>query len=256
MDTDLKVSVVIPAYNSAKFIENALQSIISQTSPIDEIIVVDDGSSDNTVETVLSFKKKNKLVHLQIIEQPNSGPSKARNTAIEKCSGDYIAFLDSDDEWHAEKIEMQKYYAKRFPEVAIICSEMDEPYSDPKTEFSFISFGSALWKNYFYTSTMMIKTDVLKKYKFDEKQRYSEDYKLYLQIVRDFPALRINRKLIDYNRHVSARGASLSSNLWQMEKGELRNYKFLYLNKDISFIKYIAVSTFSVCKYYKRIITS
>jgi glycosyltransferase involved in cell wall biosynthesis len=89
------VSVVIPLYNKGKYIERALKSVLAQTRPASEIIVVDDGSNDDGPERVLSFNHP-KIV---LIRQENKGPGIARNVGLSKASGRYISFLDADDEW-------------------------------------------------------------------------------------------------------------------------------------------------------------
>jgi glycosyltransferase involved in cell wall biosynthesis len=90
----MKISTIIPAYNAEKHIVRAIDSVLAQTRPADEIIVIDDGSTDNTAGIVRSYGDKVKL-----IQQPNAGASVARNTGIEAAAGDWIAFLDADDEW-------------------------------------------------------------------------------------------------------------------------------------------------------------
>ena len=96
----IRISAVIPAYNCEKYIGRAIQSVLSQTRPVDEIIVVDDGSTDTTAEIVRSFGDKVKL-----IQQENAGECAARNTGIKAASCQWVAFLDADDEWLPEKIE-------------------------------------------------------------------------------------------------------------------------------------------------------
>ena len=97
METD-KVSVIIPTYNRAKFISNAIKSIIYQNHNNTEIIIVDDGSSDNTQDVVNSIKKNYSNI-IYCNNERSKGPSGARNTGILKASGDYLSFLDSDDVW-------------------------------------------------------------------------------------------------------------------------------------------------------------
>ncbi len=96
------VSVVIPAYNVEKYIGRAIDSVLAQTRRPDEIIVVDDGSTDNTAEVIRSYGSK---VHC--IRQENGGASVARNTGIEEAKSEWIAFLDADDEWLPDKLSMQ-----------------------------------------------------------------------------------------------------------------------------------------------------
>lgn len=252
MDSDIKISVIIPAYNSSKHIENSLKSVISQTEEVHEIIVIDDGSKDDTLQKIEKFKRDNNLDNLIFISQQNSGPSKARNRGIEVSSGNYIAFLDSDDQWLPEKIKIQSSTARKFPKAAIICTEMF--HKNNEKEVIEINFASALWSNPFYTSTMMIRRDVLDEFKFDESQKYSEDFKLYLQICHKYLALKINRKLIEYNTTKSVRKNALSANLWAMEKGELSNFYYFFKQKKISLLQFLAVSSFSLLKFGKRFV--
>jgi glycosyltransferase involved in cell wall biosynthesis len=104
-----KVSVIIPTYNRAALIGETMESVIRQTRPVDEIIVVDDGSTDNTDQVLIPYK----LYIKKYIKQPNSGPAAARNRGIREASGEFIAFLDSDDIWVQSKTEMQmKWFAQ------------------------------------------------------------------------------------------------------------------------------------------------
>ncbi|MDH4201267.1 MAG: glycosyltransferase [Phycisphaerae bacterium] len=108
----MKISVVIPVYNAEKHIARAIESVLAQTRPAEEIIVVDDGSTDATAEVVRSFGDK-----VILIQQPNAGVSVARNKGIERASGDWIAFLDSDDEWLPEKLKLQSEHLSRNPDL-------------------------------------------------------------------------------------------------------------------------------------------
>jgi glycosyltransferase involved in cell wall biosynthesis len=98
-----KISVVIPSYNGEAFIAEALQSVFHQTRPVDEIIVVDDGSSDGTIEILKKYADK-----ITLIENSHKGnPAFGRNIGIEKATGNFIAFLDQDDLWPENKLEIQ-----------------------------------------------------------------------------------------------------------------------------------------------------
>ena len=93
--TAVKVSVIIPVYNTKQFLEQCLDSVISQTLKETEIICIDDGSRDGSAEIMQSYAVKDGRI--RIITQPNSGLGAARNSGMESASGEYIAFLDSDD---------------------------------------------------------------------------------------------------------------------------------------------------------------
>ena len=100
------VSVIMPSYNSKKYIRQAIESVLSQTYKYLELIVVDDYSSDNTVDIVKEYIRTDNRIVLICLEK-NSGPAIARNCAIAKARGRYIAFLDSDDYWTENKLEIQ-----------------------------------------------------------------------------------------------------------------------------------------------------
>jgi len=112
------VTVIIPAFNCANFVENAIESVFMQTYKNRELIVVDDGSKDDTAKHVLKYKDR-----LKYIYQENGGVSKARNTGIKQSIGSYIAFLDADDVWEKDKLEVQMEFFQRHKEVNLIfCS--------------------------------------------------------------------------------------------------------------------------------------
>ena len=102
------VSVVIPAFNAAKFLPDALESVFCQTVPVLEVIVVDDGSTDATPEVMEQFRKRTVYLRKQ-----NLGPSSARNLGTMHAKGEWIAFLDADDKWLPERLERQLTLARR-----------------------------------------------------------------------------------------------------------------------------------------------
>lgn len=106
MEQTQLVSVIVPLYNAEKYIEETMESILNQTYKNIEIVIVDDGSKDQSSSIVKNFKKKYPE-QIKYILQENQGVSVARNTGIENANGEYISFLDSDDLWHSTKIEKQ-----------------------------------------------------------------------------------------------------------------------------------------------------
>ena len=115
------VSVIIPAYNSASTIIRALQSVAAQTLAPLEIIVVDDASTDTTHDLVTTFASSSSIPVRVVTQTINSGPSAARNAGWDRAIGDYIAFLDADDQWHPRKIELQYPIMQTQPEVTMSC---------------------------------------------------------------------------------------------------------------------------------------
>jgi glycosyltransferase involved in cell wall biosynthesis len=110
-----KISVIIPVFNTEKYVARAIESVLSQTLKPAEIIVVDDGSTDNSIEAVRRFLPK-----VKIITQQNKGAGAARNTGIKQASTEYLAFLDADDLWAPQKLHIQTEFHKKNPEIEMV----------------------------------------------------------------------------------------------------------------------------------------
>src|SRR4051794_5813716 len=109
------VSVVIPTYNYARFIERALVSVLGQTHRPAEVLVIDDGSTDETATVVDRYATR-----VRYLRQENSGVSAARNAGVESSTGDLVAFLDADDEWVPNKLELQVEALTKRPEAGLV----------------------------------------------------------------------------------------------------------------------------------------
>jgi glycosyltransferase involved in cell wall biosynthesis len=112
------VSVIVPTYNYAEFIGEAIKSVLDQTIQDFEILVIDDGSTDNTKEVVLSFGDK-----VRYFYQSQQGPAKARNKGIVESKGEYIAFLDADDVWLPSKLEKQVNLFRSNPKLGMVVTD-------------------------------------------------------------------------------------------------------------------------------------
>ena len=113
----MRVTVIIPAYNGAQFIAEALESVLSQTRPADQIIVVNDGSEDETAEVLRAYADR-----VQIIEQPNLGVAAARNRGLAAAAGEFVAFLDQDDLLLPDKLKLQVACLEQHPSAGILHS--------------------------------------------------------------------------------------------------------------------------------------
>lgn len=250
------VSVIIPAYNAEKTITDCLESVRQQTYKNIEIIVINDGSTDNTLSIVEQYKVLYNDFNLKIYTITNSGPASARNCGIDHANGEYIAFLDSDDRWISTKLEKQIKCLLNHPDIKMLgCN-----YSIGKNKYSnkggvrIISKDLLLFKNYFITPTIILSKNLLNDYRFENGRKYSEDYRLWLQIA--FAGHRcalLWESLVTLCDKPMYGASGLSSKLWLMEKGELSNYEALYSGKLIPFWKYLAASIFSYSKYVKRL---
>jgi len=109
-----KVSVILPTYNRQVWVCNAIDSVLAQRCQPDEIVVIDDGSTDNTAEVLKSYGSA-----IRVISQPNRGVAAARNAGLLKSHGDWVAFIDSDDEWHPRYLETQVRALSQTPEAVL-----------------------------------------------------------------------------------------------------------------------------------------
>lgn len=195
-----RVSVVIPTYNREKLIPKAIDSVIAQTYQNVEIVVVDDGSSDHTLDVIKAYDRD-----ILYVFQENRGIAGARNTGMQKCSGDYIAFLDSDDYWKPEKLARQMRLFHEHPEYGLVASQCASVEADgsfreknrPGTSGWILQ--SLFRKNFIRTSSAVITRRCMEKVGlFDATLREGEEYDYWLRIAAVFPIGFINESLAVY----------------------------------------------------------
>lgn len=214
----MKISVVIPCYNAANTIDAAIQSCLQQSFTPYEVIIVDDASTDNTVAIVGKYKQVTLL-----IQETNKGPSAARNRGWEEATGDYIAFLDSDDIWHKDKLNIIQRTLAANPKIEYIGHAYTlGDFSDITSSTPYKkSYTSILLRNPYQPSCLIIKRNIPER--FDESYRYCEDHQLSLTHAHNSNCYFIDTELTMLGRpQLSAGGAS--GNKWKMRKGELRIY--------------------------------
>lgn len=184
------VSVIIPTYNRSQYVTEAIGSVLAQTFTDYEIIVIDDGSTDNTREAILPYFSK-----ITYIYQENRGVSAARNTGIREAKGEWIAFLDSDDEWLPSKLELQVKDLQQFPDAVLSCTNIvfeggagsqsiDYFETCLSVNFNRTEFiQDALFKSYAFTSTVLARRkDILIVGMFDEHMSIYEDIDLFFRL--------------------------------------------------------------------------
>ncbi len=184
-----RVTVVIPVFNSAALLDNALRSVFAQTFRDFEVIVVDDGSDDREE---LNHTLSAWAGRIRCVRRPNGGPARARNTGIAVASGDLIAFLDADDEWRPEKLAKQVEYFHQYPQTGLLHTGVEsETRPDaagaraPRYDFCGL-FHTAFFIN---TLTVMVPRRVLTEVGgFDERREvHVEDWDLWLRIAAQYP---------------------------------------------------------------------
>lgn len=254
MNSVITISVVIPCYNSEKTIKACIDSILNQTEHVNELIIIDDGSTDKSVDIIKELLKNvNNQIKFILKEQKNQGPSAARNDGVAVASSSHVAFLDSDDEWFPDHIRISKQFLEKNSEYKIIATK----YLAIPSKFSGeVSFKKLLLKNYLSTPCVVLNKDCFwENGGFNEKMKYSEDYYLWLNIVfknKLFKIDYIGAKNIDYKRPFGDKG--LSANLLEMHKGVLNCYNCLYDNKMIDFMTYFKIKNIEKMKHLRRLI--
>ncbi len=209
------VSIIIPAYNSASFIHKAIDSVLTQSFDDYEIIVVNDGSSDNTVECLEWYAGR-----LQVITQQNGGASTARNTGIAAAKGEFVAFLDADDLWRPNKLEQQVAAMQVCPEWVACYTETSYKADEETLSHKVEQSPKLITKNlqqvflhpYLVTSSFMVRREVLNQVgDFDVGLRTAEDIDLYLRVAEQGPIGLLQSSLVWKADMEGSLGSLLSS---------------------------------------------
>lgn len=228
------VSVIMPTYNRAALIGDAIQSVLDQTYDHLELLLIDDGSTDNTENVIAQFNDS----RLKYVRQENKGAAAARNHGLTLRTGVYVAFIDSDDIWFPEKLELEIDVMKSLPEVGVVCSDfssMDEVGNSERSHlrsyFSVLNdyalgyedvfnnimaeelvgldkaqkvywgdiYETMLFGNIILTSTSLFRKEVFEKVGyFDTNYVTLEDYDFFLKVAKIFPVALIDKPLIRY----------------------------------------------------------
>jgi len=194
----MNITAIIPTYNRYTLLKRAINSLLAQTYPVDEIIVVDDGSTDSTKQITKDFP------NIIYIYQNNRGVSAARNIGIQRAKNEWIAFLDSDDEWHQEKLQKQVAFHQNNPDI-LMSYTAEKWVRDGKVvkiPKKYRKIGEdAFVENLSYCniapSSVMLNKSLLKRVGlFDESLEVCEDYDLWLRITIVDRVGLINEQLI------------------------------------------------------------
>ena len=254
------ISVIIPVYNAEKSLEKSLISIKNQTwEGVFEIILVNDGSSDRSKTIIENYQQNHQDQNIILINQENSGVSKARNAAMKIAQGDYIALLDSDDEWLPEKTEKQMKFLEN-QNIDFISSLWNNenitfPYKlQPENKLVRITLKNLLFKITGQTSTAIFKRKIFENTGFfDENQNYSEDANYWMRISEKNQMYLLPEKLVIAGNGKKSFGFSgLSANLKEMEKGIQKNIWEMYQTKRINFPEYLFYFVISKLKFAIR----
>lgn len=205
----MRFSVVIPLYNKEHYIVNTIQSVLNQTYQDYELIVVDDGSKDNSYEVAKSVQSE----RINLIHQENQGVAVARNTGVVNAKGEYVAFLDADDCWYPNYLQVLSDLIDKFPESDIFVSAYRIVMGNEKYHFSaHLSDEPTLLPSYWVTfknaydivwtsATAIRKTAIEKAGMFTPGEKIGQDLDLWARVARNNPLVAYSPEVcVDYNR--------------------------------------------------------
>jgi glycosyltransferase involved in cell wall biosynthesis len=215
-----KVSAIIPVYNCERYVTAAIESVLAQTYPVHEIIIVDDGSTDGTRAVLEPY-----IGRIRYMRQEKRGVAAARNNGIVHASGDFIAFLDADDLWLPDKLQLQMDFLCHHPQYGLV-------YSDMKTfdETGILHESVKIWLNmsppsgwifkelfaetlFACDATVFAKACVDRVGYFDESLAVGEDYNMWLRMARHFQIGYLDVPLTKYRQHGSMTSRRIGKSL-------------------------------------------
>jgi glycosyltransferase involved in cell wall biosynthesis len=221
--TPAPVTVVVPTYNSGHLVGDALTSVLAQTAPPEAVIVIDDGSTDDTAARLARYGARVRSIH-----QSNQGVSAARNRGLREARSEFVAFLDADDVWHPRKLEIQLSVLRARPDFGLLGTGTFSWPAEAAPELSREPAAGRLvevpWeqlavRNVFVTSSVLVRRAVLDRVgEFDTRLQGPEDYDLWLRVAEAAPTGNLDSPLTGYR---DAPG-SLSKQARRMEEGMLR----------------------------------
>jgi glycosyltransferase involved in cell wall biosynthesis len=206
-----RFSVIVPLYNKAPYVKKALESICAQTYKDFECIIVDDGSTDNSLAVVKEFVERFKILdfRFKILNQENAGVAVARNNGVAKSNGEYVCFLDADDWWEANYLEEMNRLIREYPEAGLYGCDYyyvknGEKKIFPKNVERYIDY----CKVYTQCGVMPIHPNgaIIPRKVFDEiggfdpSIKMGEDFILFMQIVLKYKVAFLNKQLVTFNQ--------------------------------------------------------
>lgn len=254
------VSVIIPCYRCTATLERALASVLAQTCPPFEVVMVDDASDDGTRDMLLQLQARFEPGWIKLVLlDSNVGAASARNAGWGVATQPLIAFLDADDAWHFRKLEIQYGYMTSNPEVALcghgyrLLKQGILPYWEVKRgPGRLIGKWQMIFSNRFVTPSVMLRREMM--HRFEERQRYMEDHMLWLKVACG--GERVVKLPVDlaaiYKSPFGVTG--LSSRFWLMERSDLGNYQRLYRRGHISRMQLALLAVYSSLKYVRRLL--
>lgn len=233
-----KISAIIPVYNGAKYIRETIESIEKQTYPVYEIIIVNDGSTDDTLIIIEEYAKEDSRI--RIFSQINGKQAKARNIGIKNAMGEYIAFCDADDLWVPEKLEKQMQLFGGNSKIVAVFSGMSFLGSKKGESLPINknSLKSLLTRNYVPNSSVIISKKIIEKVGYQNESRLFssvEDYEYWIRIAYYYDFYMTPEPLVRYRVHDtqdskrSEQSYLKLSNIYKRFLFDIRYYRYWYI---------------------------
>jgi teichuronic acid biosynthesis glycosyltransferase TuaG len=204
------VSIITPSYNAEGLIGRTIQSVLEQSYPDWEMIIIDDCSKDGTCDVVREYAKQDSRIRLVALEKNNGAPAAPRNIGVSKAKGEWIAFLDADDIWHPQKLMLQMQALGKYGK-SFTCSRMKDFSDDAVLSFptvgsvecEFVTFERQRLKGRIPTSSVVLRKELMVRFPFNEDIRYKavEDYHCWLRIHQSIESsVKLQYPLLSYRR--------------------------------------------------------
>lgn len=208
-----KVSVLIPLYNHEKFISHAIESVLNQSFPDFELIIIDDCSTDNSAQIIKKYSQKDDRINV-FFNKKNLGVAKTRNKLIRKAKGKFIAFMDSDDIWYKTKLEKQLYWLKKNENLVVwtegelinskgeyLSQTFSEKHNSLNKKKSGNIFNELLKGNFLFFSSIIVKRQNIKNLRLNKNLRLLDDYQFIVDLSIKYDFKFINKPLVKYRIH-------------------------------------------------------
>lgn len=255
-------TTIIPLYNKAPYVTKTIQSVVEQTYRNIEILIINDGSTDDSLEIIQKFDFKN--IDYKIINQVNTGVSIARNNAVRLAKYNYIAFLDADDWWEPTFLEEMAVLINKYPDAGLFASSYYKVKNKIKIQ-AVINFENNFTDNYvdyinlyskgiwmpIWTGATIIKKDVFNDLNgFKSNLKLGEDFDLWLRVCLKIKIAFLNKPLSNYNQDVDLLNRAIGLKFYKPDEHFLfQDYNFLKGNDDFVYL-FEKLALYALYPYY------
>ena len=245
------ITVVITTFNSSKFIDTTIESVLNQSVEVSAIIIVDDSSDDflDLEKKISKIQKYNQSIYINIIRnEKNRGPGFSRNLGWSKVRTKFVAFLDSDDIWKIDKLEKQLEIFDKNKDLSLVATAKNKKIQFFKT--GIVNINNMLFRNLVPLSSVLLKSNI--PYRFTDKY-YSEDYNLWLDILFNDLKIYIINDVLCFENQIPSRN-KLSSNYTFMTLQTQKTLSKFFFRKKIYFFIILLAKIFELIKFCLRVV--